>query len=276
MLIQDALTGRLHEIPDHHYGSYLGEYGQLYEPQWGEYPQGYGYSPQYGASQVVYDRLGNPVGLFPLLTALAPLAAKALPVAAKVLPGLAKRFLPGLAKRFLPGLAKRFLPLLRQAAPGVMEPIREAINAEPANVAGYGGYGQVIYDGLGNPVGIGWNPFNVVRNVVNTVRGAARNIPIVGRMVSNLIPRTPAFTSSPYLYPQTQPYPTPQVPPNWPSADMVNSMSPEGYPYPTTPSAPWPHGWRRRPYWRGYGRYRNWSRGWGQSYGYGRRPWRQW
>jgi len=100
MLIQDALTGYLHEIPDHHYGSYLGEYGQLYEPQWGEYPQGYGYSPQYGAGQVVYDGLGNPVGMFPLLTALAPLAAK-------VLPKLAQRFLPAISQA-LPAITSLF------------------------------------------------------------------------------------------------------------------------------------------------------------------------
>jgi hypothetical protein len=152
------------------------------------------------------------------------------------------------------------------------------------SVAGYGGYGQVIYDGLGNPVGIGWNPFNLVRKVVSAVRGVASNVPIVGRMVSNLIPGTPAPTPMPYLYPQAQPYPASQFPPNMPSVDMTNSMSPEGSPYPTTPSTPWPYGWtrpygsssgwRRRPYWRGYGPRRNWSRGWGRSYGYGRRLWR--
>jgi hypothetical protein len=111
MLIQDQLTGRLHEIPDQLYRPHLGEYGQLYEPQWGDYSQGYGYSPQRVASQILYDGLGNPVGLFPLLTALAPLAAK-------VLPRLAQRFLPGLAQR-LPGLAQRFLPMISQAMPAV-------------------------------------------------------------------------------------------------------------------------------------------------------------
>jgi hypothetical protein len=100
MLIQDALTGRLHEIPDQLYGSYLGEYGQLHEPQWGEYPQGYGYSPQYGAGQVVYDGLGNPVGLFPLLAKLAPLAAKVFPaIATKVLPAITKVF-PSITRAF--------------------------------------------------------------------------------------------------------------------------------------------------------------------------------
>jgi hypothetical protein len=139
---------------------------------------------------------------------------------------------------------------------------------------GYGGYGQVVYDGLGNPVGISWNPFSVVKKVVNAVRGVA----------SRLIPGTPMPPQTLYPYLQTQPYPAPQVPLNIPSGDMVNSMSPEGYPNPTTTSAPLPYGWtrpygpwsgwRRRPHWRGYGRYRHWYRGWGRSYGYGRRLWR--
>ena len=147
------------------------------------------------------------------------------------------------------------------------------------------GYGEVLYDGLGNPVGIGWNPFSVVSKVVNAVRGVASNIPVVGQMVSNLIPGASAPTPTPYPYLQPQQYPAPQVPPYMPSADMTNSMSPEGFPSPATPTPPWPYGstnpygqwgaWRRRQYRRGYGRYRPWSRGWGRSYGYGHRLWRQ-
>jgi hypothetical protein len=104
MLIQDQLTGLLHEIPDQPYRSHLGDYGQLYESQWGEYPQGYGYSPQRVASQVLYDGLGNPVGLFPLLTALAPLAAKVL---------------PAIAGKILPKVAQRFMPMISQALPAI-------------------------------------------------------------------------------------------------------------------------------------------------------------
>lgn len=104
MLIQDPLTGRLHEIPDQLYRSHLGDYGQLYEPQWGESPQGYGHSPQRATSQVLYDGLGNPIGIFPLLTALAPLAAKVL---------------PKIAQRVLPRLAQRFLPMINQATPAI-------------------------------------------------------------------------------------------------------------------------------------------------------------
>ena len=101
MLIQDSLTGRLHEIPDQLYHAYLGECGRLYGQQ---YPQGYGHSPHYAAGQVVYDGLGNPVGIAPLLAMLAPLAAKVLPaIATKVLPAITK-VLPAIGNIF-PGAA---------------------------------------------------------------------------------------------------------------------------------------------------------------------------
>ena len=118
MLIQDQLTGLLHEIPDQPYRSHLGDYGQLYESQWGEYPQGYGYSPQRVASQVVYDGLGNPVGIFPLLTALAPLAAKVL---------------PAIAGKILPKVAQRFMPMISQALPAITSLFN---GAPPAQSAG--------------------------------------------------------------------------------------------------------------------------------------------
>jgi hypothetical protein len=155
------------------------------------------------------------------------------------------------------------------------------------HVSGYGGYGHVVYDGLGNPVGIGWSPLDLVGKVVNVVKGVASNIPMVRGLVSNLIPGTPAPPAmpypypqaqpypdpqaQPYPYPQTQPYPAPQVPPNMPAEDMANTMSPEGFPYPS--GRAW-RGWGRRPYWRGHGRYRHWSRGWGRSHGYGHGLWR--
>jgi hypothetical protein len=100
MLIQDSLTGRLHEIPDQLYRSYLGECGRVYEQQ---YLQGYGHSPHYGPGQVVYDGLGNPVGIAPLLAMLAPLAAK-------VLPTIAEKVLPAVAK---------VLPMITQAMPAI-------------------------------------------------------------------------------------------------------------------------------------------------------------
>ncbi len=144
------------------------------------------------------------------------------------------------------------------------------------HVAGYGGYGHVVYNGLGNPVGFSLNPASWISTAVNAVKGVASNIPIVGGMVSNMIPGTPAPPATPYPYPQAQPYPypqtqpyqDPQVPPNMPTEDMANNMSPDGFPYPT-----W-GGWRRRPYLRGRGRYGHWSRGWGRSRGYGHGLWR--
>ncbi|HEY6403382.1 MAG TPA: hypothetical protein VI479_18310 [Blastocatellia bacterium] len=126
MLVRDPMTGRLHEIPDHLQGAYLGEYGRLYEPQWGEYPQGYGYSPQRVASRVVYDGFGNPVGILPIVAALAPIAGKVLPgLAKKFLPGLARKFLPKLVRK-LPGGAQRLLPMITQAAPAVSDYLQGA------------------------------------------------------------------------------------------------------------------------------------------------------
>jgi hypothetical protein len=67
MLVQDQMTGYVSEVPDHLYG---------YEGYYGEYPD------HVGESQMLYDGLGNPVGMFP---ALAALAAKALPMASSII-----------------------------------------------------------------------------------------------------------------------------------------------------------------------------------------------
>lgn len=77
MLVQDTLTGALHEVPDvAGYGGY-GYYGEPAETM-GE----------------VYDGFGNPVGFLPFL---APLAAKVLPGIAKHIPGIAKH-IPGVGR----------------------------------------------------------------------------------------------------------------------------------------------------------------------------------
>jgi hypothetical protein len=115
MLIQDVTTGRLHEIPDHLYGSYLGEYGQYYEPSASGYSQGYGNPPQYADAQVVYDGLGNPVGFLPILAKLLPLAAQVLP---SVLPAIGK-IIPGLSS-LLPGSSSA--PPEQPAAPPAAAP----------------------------------------------------------------------------------------------------------------------------------------------------------
>jgi len=94
MLIQDQLTGYVHEIPPRF--AYGGHYGA--------YP---GVPPGFGEVQMVYDRLGNPVGAFPLIAAL---GAKLLPFALKALPAI---------KGLLP-MAGQLLPQVAQALPGLL------------------------------------------------------------------------------------------------------------------------------------------------------------
>jgi hypothetical protein len=71
MLVQDTLTGALHDVPE------VAGYGYYGEPAetMGE----------------VYDGFGNPVGFLPFL---APLAAKLLPALSNAIPGIAKA-IPG-------------------------------------------------------------------------------------------------------------------------------------------------------------------------------------
>lgn len=109
MLVQDTLTGYLHEVPD----------AQMYGSQYGEYPEPVG--------EVVYDGFGNPVGL----PFLAPLAAKLLPtIASKVLPAAA-RALPGII-RGATGALRRFAPVAQaaqRALPGVIRQFTPAVQA---------------------------------------------------------------------------------------------------------------------------------------------------
>jgi hypothetical protein len=127
MLVQDTLTGYLHEVPD----------SQLYEPEYAEYPEPVG--------EVVYDGFGNPVGLpflAPIASALAPMAAKALPGVVKGLTGSLRRFLPGRRiQRALPGAIQRFAPFaqaFQRAVPGAVrqfaQPIQALQQAVPAAI----------------------------------------------------------------------------------------------------------------------------------------------
>jgi hypothetical protein len=121
MLVQDTLTGYLHEVPD----------SRLYEPEYAEYPEPMG--------EVAYDGFGNPVGL----AFLAPLAAKLAPMALARLPGILrgvrgaiKRFVPA-ARRALPGAIQQFAPAaqaFQQAPPGVVQqfaPVAQAFQQPP-------------------------------------------------------------------------------------------------------------------------------------------------
>src|SRR5262249_24265116 len=66
MLVQDTLSGYLHEVPDHFYNGYFGEV------------------PEFAQAPVVLDGLGYPVGL-PFLPALAPILSSALPAVSGLL-----------------------------------------------------------------------------------------------------------------------------------------------------------------------------------------------
>jgi hypothetical protein len=127
MLVQDTLTGYLHEVPDSQtYGAYLGELPD-----------------QIGEGQVVYDGFGNPVGLpflAPIASALAPMAAKALPGVVKRLSSF-RRFIPGarLIQRALPGAIRRFAPVaqaLQRAVPGAIRQFAPPVQALQRAVPG--------------------------------------------------------------------------------------------------------------------------------------------
>jgi hypothetical protein len=116
MLVQDTLTGYLHEVPD----------AQLYEPEYAEYPEPMG--------EVVYDGFGNPVGL----PFLAPLAAKALPILASRLVPAAARALPGIV-RGAKGAIRRFLPFarrVRRAMPRAIQQFAPVAQAFQQSVPG--------------------------------------------------------------------------------------------------------------------------------------------
>jgi hypothetical protein len=128
MLVQDTLTGYLHEVPDSQaYGGYLGELPD-----------------QMGEGQVLYDGFGNPVGLpflAPIASALAPMAAKALPGVVRGLTGSLRRFLPfgRRIQRALPGVIQRFAPaaqLLQRALPGAIRQFAPAVQAFQQAVPG--------------------------------------------------------------------------------------------------------------------------------------------
>jgi hypothetical protein len=78
MLVRDPYSGYLHEVPA--YGGYS-DYGYA-EPPLEEGPD----LSEYDMGEVVYDGLGNPVGLLP---ALLPLIASALPAISSAIPKIA-------------------------------------------------------------------------------------------------------------------------------------------------------------------------------------------
>jgi hypothetical protein len=146
MLVQDTLTGYLHEVPDSQaYGAYLGE-------------------PPDQMAEVAYDGFGNPVGL----AFLAPLAAKFAPSAIKALPGIfrgvkgaIKRFVPvaRAVQRALPGAIQQFVPAaraLQQAVPAAIQQFAPAAQAfqqaPPGVVQQFAPVAQAYQQGLPGPM----------------------------------------------------------------------------------------------------------------------------
>ena len=90
--------------------------------------------PQHG--RIIYDGLGNPVGIFPFIAALAPLAAKAvafLPkIASSILPMLTGGGGGGAAAGALPKIASNLIPALTNAAtPDAPQPLMPTTGPRP-------------------------------------------------------------------------------------------------------------------------------------------------
>jgi hypothetical protein len=135
MLVQDTLTGAVHEIPQSH----------LYEADYAESPE------QMAEGQMLYDGLGNPVGFsflkraFRAATRLAPLASL-LPVpGAGLLTQVAQRALPGIIRQLAPAAQRlqRVLPpgVVQQFAP-VAQAFQQPAVAPTASVGGF--YGEAV------------------------------------------------------------------------------------------------------------------------------------
>ena len=137
MLVQDTLTGAVHEVPE----------SQLYEADYAESPE------QMAEGQILYDGLGNPVGFsflkkaFRAATRLAPLASL-LPVpGAGLLTQVAQRALPGIIRQLGPAAQRlqRVLPpgVVQQFAP-VAQAFQQAVPAAapPGAIGGF--YGEAV------------------------------------------------------------------------------------------------------------------------------------
>jgi hypothetical protein len=107
MLVQDTLTGAVHEIPQ----------SQLYEADYAESPE------QMAEGQMLYDGLGNPVGFSFLKKAfraglkLAPSLASLLPIpGAGLITQAAQRVLPGVISKLGDGYYGEAVPVQPMAA----------------------------------------------------------------------------------------------------------------------------------------------------------------
>jgi hypothetical protein len=139
MLVRDPYSGYLHEVPTYGYSGY-----GYAEPPFEEAPD----LSEYEMGEVVYDGLGNPVGLLP---ALLPMIASALPAIASALPQVTK-----VVSSLLPSGGGMPVP-----APIVPSPIGPVPVPIPMPAAPYAppGYGP----GPASPIIVGPNQVRVVR-----------------------------------------------------------------------------------------------------------------
>jgi hypothetical protein len=119
-----------------------------------------------------------------------------------------------------------------------------ALHEVPDQLSGYGDYGEVVYDGLGNPVGRLSGIFDDIGKAVGSV---VKAIPGVGPVLSNFLPGgnplgllsnlLPGGGAAPPTPPGFPQLPFPQLPgtPSFPMAPR----------FPFRP--PWPTGWVRPP-----------------------------
>src|SRR5262245_42921278 len=121
-----------------------------------------------------------------------------------------------------------------------------ALHEVPDQLSGYGDYGEVVYDGLGNPVGRLSGIFDTIGNLVGSVAKAVPGLaPAIGSLVpgvgamgllSNLLPGSAPAPAAPPGFP---PIPVPQVPgaPAFPSAPgcPFRPPCPTGWVHPPLP-----------------------------------------
>jgi hypothetical protein len=90
------------------------------------------------------------------------------------------------------------------------------------------GFGQVLYDGLGNPVG------GLFDNLLSPLKSIVGNLPIVGGLVNSLLPGSapppppPVIAPAVPAYAQPAPYPSPYMQP--PMGNMLSNLMP-GLPF---------------------------------------------
>jgi hypothetical protein len=213
MLVQDTLTGYFHEVPD----------SQLYVGDFGEFPE------QIGEGQVVYDGFGNPVGLLP---ALLPVASALVPAAAGLVRGLFRR-----RRRRPPSAPQPMVPpppVMVAPPPPTPAMMPESVPAEETPM------GQVVYDGLGNPVGIA--PFipAIASLASRALPAVARAIPAVARALPAVARAAPGVQS---LVRGLLPGGIPVQGAMRALAPIAQGALPQRQPW----RPPWPQGWIRPP-----------------------------